>query len=59
VNGIIISDKTLKAAQSRLEVKEVGEFEIDASIEKVKAYELLSQNLVSHNNRKPEKENLI
>ena len=43
-NGIIISEKTLKAAQSRLEVREVGEYEIDASIEKVKAYELLSQN---------------
>ena len=45
-NGIIISEKTLKAVQSRLEVREVGEYEIDASIEKVKAYELLSQNLV-------------
>lgn len=41
-NGIIISEKTLKAAQSRLEVREVGEYEIDAAPEKVKAFELLS-----------------
>ncbi len=40
-NGIIISEKTLKAAQSKLDVREVGEYEIDAAIEKVKAYELL------------------
>ena len=53
-NGIIISGKTLKAAQSRLEVREVGEYEIDASLEKVKAYELLSQNLIYSNNRKPD-----
>ena len=51
-NGIIISEKTLKAAQSRLEVREVGEFEIDAAIEKVKAYELLSQNLIFPDNKK-------
>jgi class 3 adenylate cyclase/GAF domain-containing protein len=53
-NGIIISGKTLKAVQSRLEVREVGEYEIDASLEKVKAYELLSQNPVNNNNRKPD-----
>jgi len=43
-NGIVISEKTLKAAQTRLEVKELGEYDIDASREKIKAYELLSQN---------------
>jgi len=53
-NGIVISEKTLKAAQSRLEVKEIGEYEIDAAFGKVKAYELLSQNLVYTNNRKPD-----
>jgi len=53
-NGIIISGKTLKAVQSRLEVREVGEYEIDASLEKVKAYELLGQNPVNNNNRKPD-----
>jgi class 3 adenylate cyclase/putative methionine-R-sulfoxide reductase with GAF domain len=51
-NGIVISDKTLKASQSRLEVREVGEYEIDAAFEKVKAYELLSQNPVYSNHRK-------
>jgi adenylate cyclase len=54
INGIIISEKTLKAVQSKLEVRDVGEYEIDAAIEKVKAYELRSQNLVSLNNSKPD-----
>ena len=53
-NGIIISEKTLKAAQSRLEVREIGEYEIDAALEKVKAYELLSQSLIYPNHRKPD-----
>ncbi|OPY78983.1 MAG: Adenylate cyclase 1 [Syntrophorhabdus sp. PtaU1.Bin058] len=43
MNGILISEKTRKAAQSRLDVREIGEYEIDAALEKIKVYELLSQ----------------
>ncbi|MDD3845556.1 MAG: GAF domain-containing protein [Syntrophorhabdaceae bacterium] len=40
-NGILISDRTRKAAQYKLDLKEVGEYEIDAALEKVKVYEVL------------------
>ena len=53
-NGIVISEKTCKAARSRLEVKKIGEYEIDAALEKVKAYELLSPDLIDINRRKPD-----
>jgi adenylate cyclase len=43
MNGILISERTRKAAQSRLDVREIGEYEIDAALEKIKVYELLSQ----------------
>jgi len=42
-NGILISERTRRAAQSSLETREIGEYEIDAALEKVKVYELLSQ----------------
>lgn len=42
-NGILISDKTRKAAQYKLELREVGEYEIDAALEKVKVYEVIDQ----------------
>ncbi len=48
-DGIVISDKSIKAAQSKLELKKIGEFEIDASPERVKAYELLNQTKNSSN----------
>jgi len=44
MNGILISEKTRKAAQSKLDVREIGEYDIDAASEKVKVYELLNQN---------------
>jgi len=53
-NGIVISEKTCKAARSRLDVKKIGEYEIDAALEKVKAYELLSPDLIDTNRRKPD-----
>ena len=42
-NGILISDKTRKTAQYKLELREVGEYEIDAALEKVTVYEVLGQ----------------
>jgi len=42
-NGILISERTRRAAQSSLETREIGEYEIDAASEKVKVYELLNQ----------------
>lgn len=42
-NGILISEKTRKAVQSKLEVRDVGEYEIDAAAEKIKVYEVLGQ----------------
>jgi len=45
-NGILISERTRKAAQSRLDVREIGEYEIDAASEKIKVYELLNQQKI-------------
>lgn len=42
-NGILISENTRRAARSRLNFKEFGEFEIDSTIDKLKVYELLGQ----------------
>lgn len=42
-NGILISERTRKAAQSRLDLREIGEYEIDAASEKIRVYELLSK----------------
>lgn len=42
-NGIIISENTRRAAQSRLDVRDLGEFEIDTVIGTLKAYELLGK----------------
>jgi hypothetical protein len=46
MNGILISEKTHKAAQSKLDVREIGEYDIDAASEKVKVYELLRQHKI-------------
>ncbi len=45
-NGILISEKTRKVTQSKLEVRQIGEYEIDAATEKVKVYEVLDQQKV-------------
>ncbi len=45
-NGILISERTRKAAQSSLDVREIGEYEIDAASEKIKVYELLKQTKI-------------
>ena len=42
-NGVLISENTRRAAQSRLDINEFGEFEIDSTIGKLKVYELLGQ----------------
>ncbi len=43
-NGILISEDTRKAARSHLDAKEIGEYEIDSTIGKLKVYELLGQS---------------
>lgn len=40
-NGILISEKTYQAAQSRLIVREMGKYEIDSTLGALKVYELL------------------
>ncbi len=40
-NGILISEKTYRAAQSRLIVREMGTYEIDSTLGALKVYELL------------------
>jgi class 3 adenylate cyclase len=42
-NGILISEDTRRAAQSRLDLHEMGEHEIDSTIGTLKIYELLGQ----------------
>jgi len=42
-NGILISEDTRRAAQSRLDLHEIGEQEIDSTIGTLKIYELLGQ----------------
>lgn len=42
-NGILISDKTRMAAQYKLELREVGEYEIDALPNKMTVYEVQGQ----------------
>ena len=42
-NGVLISENARRAAQSRLDINEFGEFEIDSTIGKLKVYELLGQ----------------
>ena len=45
-NGILISERTRRTAQSSLETREIGEYEIDAASEKIKVYELLNQQKI-------------
>ena len=42
-NGILISENTRRAVQSRLDLHEMGEYEIDSTIGTLKIYELLGQ----------------
>ncbi|MCX5816098.1 MAG: GAF domain-containing protein [Proteobacteria bacterium] len=42
-NGILISEDTRRAAQSHLDINELGEYEIDSTIGTLKVYELLGQ----------------
>ncbi len=42
-NGILISEKTLRACQLSIQVKELGEYELDATSGPMKVYELINQ----------------
>jgi len=42
-DSIMISEKTLRAAQSQPEIREVGAFDIDSSTERLKIYEVLGR----------------
>ena len=42
-DSILASEKTLQAAQTQPEIREVGAFDIDSSTERLKIYEILGR----------------